>query len=421
MRLTPIGVIICVISINEIAGVYDSSRNLKVVAEWDSLDYVFPQPHLRQQAIQNGQFVRNNGVPIDVDVDYQENLPSRIFVTIPRFTTGIPVTLGYVAGPGNLIQPYPSYSWHESHGRDCDGITSVFRIAIDKCRRLWVLDTGRIGAQQYCQPQILVFNLNTDTLIHRYRFPQDQYKPGVSLFITPVLDVQDPPPGGECLNTKAYIADVTGFGLIVYDARANRSWRVQNKLFYPTPCFGTHTVAGESFDLMDGLFGLALTPVYTRGYRHLYFHALASNTENSVRLDVLNNATAWQNNVESSPREFREIGQREVQATAEAMDSNGNLFFGLERPSAIACWDSEKPYTRENMKIAVQNDNTLQFVSGLKVIVNRKGKEELWAMSCRFQKIMTGSINPQEINFRIQALQVDELLGGRKCTPSRPY
>lgn len=148
MRLTLIGVIICVISINGIA-----SHELKVVAEWGSLDFVFPQPHLRQLAIQNGQFVRNNGVPIgmyfkysslkstsfishvagyfsDVDVDYQDNLPSRIFVTVPRFTTGIPVTLGYVAGPGNLIQPYPSYAWHESHGRDCDGITSVFRIAV---------------------------------------------------------------------------------------------------------------------------------------------------------------------------------------------------------------------------------------------------------------------------------------------------
>lgn len=117
----------------------------------------------------------------------------------------------------------------------------------------------------------------------------------------------------------------------------------------------------------------------------MYFHALASNTENSVRLDVLNNATAWDSNVEGSQREFQEIGQRQVQATAQAMDSNGNLFFGLETPSAIACWDSEKQYTRENINIAVQNENTLQFVSGLKVIVNRKGKEELWALSCRFQ------------------------------------
>lgn len=104
-----------------------------------------------------------------------------------------------------------------------------------------------------------------------------------------------------------------------------------------------------------------------------------------MSLDVLNNATIWDSNVESSPREFHEIGQRQVQATAQAMDSNGNLFFGLEDPIAIGCWDSERPYTRENMKIVAQNDNTLQFVSGLKVIVNRKGKEELWATSCRFQ------------------------------------
>lgn len=96
MQMTLIGLIICMININGIAGHYESTRNLKVVAEWGSLDYVFPQPHLRQLAIQNGKFIRNNGVPIDVDVDYQEDLPSRIFVTVPRFTTGIPVTLGYV-------------------------------------------------------------------------------------------------------------------------------------------------------------------------------------------------------------------------------------------------------------------------------------------------------------------------------------
>lgn len=93
-----------------------------------------------------------------------------------------------------------------------------------------------------------------------------------------------------------------------------------------------------------------------------------------MRLDVLNNATSWESNVESSPREFREIGQRQGQATAQAMDSNGNLFFGLENPIGIACWDSEKSYTRENMRVVAQNDNTLQFVSGLKVIVNRKGE-----------------------------------------------
>lgn len=125
--------IVCFVlaSIDPSVGQIGGLRDLKVVSEWGSLDYVFPRSDIRETAIRNRQFVQGNGVPIDVDVDYQVNAPSRIFVTIPRFTTGIPVTLGYVAsGPGNLIQPYPDYTWHSSHGRDCDGITSVFRIAV---------------------------------------------------------------------------------------------------------------------------------------------------------------------------------------------------------------------------------------------------------------------------------------------------
>lgn len=34
------------------------------------------------------------------------------------------------------------------------------------------------------------------------------------------------------------------------------------------------------------------------------------------------------------------------------------------------------------------------------------------------QKIMTGTINPQEINFRIQAINVEELLNGNRCVSS---
>ena len=111
---------------------------------------------------------------------------TRIFVTIPRFKVGVPVTLGTIAPiAGALIQPYPDYSWHSSHGANCDGITSVLRIAIDECRRLWVLDTGKIGEIQHCPPQMLIFDLNSNQLIKRYKFPQSQYKTA-SLFITPV-------------------------------------------------------------------------------------------------------------------------------------------------------------------------------------------------------------------------------------------
>lgn len=97
------------------------------------------------------------------------------------------MTLGYVRSPRTdlLIQPYPDYSWHSSNGANCDGITSVVRVAIDACRQLWVLDTGAIADQIKCPPQLLVFNLANDKLVRRYKFPKSQYV-ATSLFINPV-------------------------------------------------------------------------------------------------------------------------------------------------------------------------------------------------------------------------------------------
>lgn len=59
-----------------------------------------------------------------------------------------------------------------------------------------------------------------------------------------------------------YIADVTGFGIIVYDFKANRSWRVESQSDHlkAIPQNSRFTIAGESFDLMDGLFGMAVSP-----------------------------------------------------------------------------------------------------------------------------------------------------------------
>lgn len=59
---------------------------------------------------------------------------SRLFVTVPRFQEGIPITLGVVstsfATNESVIHAYPNYAWQESHGANCDGITSVFRVAV---------------------------------------------------------------------------------------------------------------------------------------------------------------------------------------------------------------------------------------------------------------------------------------------------
>lgn len=106
---------------------------------------------------------------------------------MPRsFSGGVPITLGYIEPQDDcLIRPYPDYSWHSSNGENCTGLTSVFRVAIDDCNQMWVLDAGVVNDTRKCPPQLVVFNLRNDRLVHRYIFPETQYDE-LSLFITPV-------------------------------------------------------------------------------------------------------------------------------------------------------------------------------------------------------------------------------------------
>lgn len=156
-----------------------------------------------------------------------------------------------------------------------------------------MLDTGRIGERLYCPPQLLIFNLKNDKLVHRYKIPFTVLQ-DTSILVTPVVNVLDPPPG-KCRDTQVYIADVTTFHMIVYDMRTRRSWRTANKLFYPHPTHGTFNLLGETFDLMDGLVGMAISPKNTIGGQQMFFHPMASTSEMTVPLWVLTNRTAWEN------------------------------------------------------------------------------------------------------------------------------
>lgn len=44
--------------------------DLTKIREWKQLDFNFPNPRARSEAVQRGYFVAQNNFPIDVDVDY---------------------------------------------------------------------------------------------------------------------------------------------------------------------------------------------------------------------------------------------------------------------------------------------------------------------------------------------------------------
>lgn len=108
-------------------------------------------------------------------------------------------------------------------------------------------------------------------------------------------------------------------------------------------------------------------------------------------------------------------GERPNQAVAQAMDRNGIMYFGLMEPPSIWCWNSATEYNQRNFYQVAVDAETLQFASGVKIINNLKGEQELWVLTSSFQRVMTGSLSSNRINFRIHAEKIAVILANSPC------
>lgn len=117
------------------------------------------------------------------------------------------------------------------------------------------------------------------------------------------------------------------------------------------------------------------------------------------------------------PLVYESIYKRSSQAGVQATSRRGVLFFQLVQQTAIACWNIEKPFTPENVVTIAQDEEKLQYVSGIKVIVNKYGIEELWFNTNRLQKTINMTLKPNETNFRVIRGSVDDIIRGTNCEP----
>lgn len=154
------------------AEIHATGPPLENLRQWNLLTYNFPfNPHNNQQ---KNYYVPENVVATGLAIDND-----RIFIATPRLFTGVPATLSVIprkdhsASP--VLQAYPDWTFHEA-GRgayNCSdlGLVSVYRIQIDSCNRLWVLDSGVSRSLEdfevTCAPKILVIDLNSDQVVRR--------------------------------------------------------------------------------------------------------------------------------------------------------------------------------------------------------------------------------------------------------------
>lgn len=92
------------------------------------------------------------------------------------------------------------------------------------------------------------------------------------------------------------------------------------------------------------------------------------------------------------------------------------MYFGLMNDVTVDCWNTNDKYGRSYFAPIAVDKEKFQFASGIKVIHDKfQQKEQLWVLTSRFQKVATGSINSNEINFRILIGPTEGLIWGTKC------
>ncbi|XP_067636111.1 protein yellow [Eurosta solidaginis] len=375
---------------------------------WTELDFAFPNNALKQQALASGDYIPQNGLPVGV-----EHWGNRLFVTVPRWRDGIPATLTYInmdhslTGSPELI-PYPD--WRFNTAGDCaNSITTAYRIRADECGRLWVLDTGTVGigntTQNPCPYAVNVFDLQTNTRIRRYVLrPEDT---NANTFIAnTAVDI-----GKNCDDAYAYFSDELGYGLIVYSWEQNKSWRFSaHSYFFPDPLRGDFNIAGLNFQWgEEGIFGLALSPIRSDGYRTLFFSPLASHRQFAVSTRILRDETR----VEDSFHDFVVLDERGPNAhtTSHVMSDDGIELFNLIDQNAVGCWHSSMPYTPQFHGIVDRDDVGLVFPADVKIDENKN----VWVLSDRMPVFLLSDLDYNDVNFRIYTAPLSSLIENTVC------
>ncbi|XP_058062875.1 protein yellow isoform X1 [Anopheles bellator] len=396
---------------------------LKEKFKWREVEFEWPSEQAKQNDLDSGKYIVHNNLPLGL-----ERWRDKLFVTVPRWKSGVAASLTYVNVSDEQspkLRPYPSWEENElptahAHSESNDeskflknnaSIISTFRVRADECDRLWVMDTGLANilgdAVQYAPPSLVLFDLYTDKLIRRHYFNSSLLKED-SFFANVIVDTER----GDCDNAFAYIPDLGSYAVIVYSFDEDRSWRVKHNFFHFDPLAGDYNIGGVNFQWTDGVFGMAVGKRLQDGSRPVYFHAFSSTKEFMVSNTILKNASYSQ-----SPQayyDYKLLGDRgpNSQSSAEFYDSTtGVIFYTQVNKDGVGCWNTAMPLNADTQGLVDSDSDALVFPNDLKV----DSEGNLWVLSDRLPMFIFTELDAEQYNYRILIGDTREMIKGTPC------
>ncbi|XP_071634769.1 major royal jelly protein 3-like [Temnothorax longispinosus] len=365
---------------------------VKYIYEWKYAAYAWQSQEQMEVAVASGNY--NPKKCLLYDASKADD--GRVFITIPReMGPGSPATLATVTDVmgtgGPLLSPYPNWSWHTSRCM-CDGIVNVHRTHI-RCNHLFVLDNGKIGLDQICDPKLLIFNLEDDTLIKTIHIPIElaTNQTGFGLLVTPLVYVP-----GNCSRFLdemiVFIADMQGSGLVVYDASTKRMCRVESDYMKPTSTFVS--VANENFTYVGGIFSMTII------YDDLYYAAVSGKEIYKIKMKTLLECP----NKEQANKQSKVVIK--LSSLSGQIASTGHAILYSDSLTMSILGTNVCTKSNKNTVVLAQDFEKLQTVCSLKVSYFFN---EVTGLSNRFQRQVLGTMDIYEINFRYFTMNLSEV------------
>ncbi|KAK9891523.1 hypothetical protein WA026_014760 [Henosepilachna vigintioctopunctata] len=326
------------------------NRDFQLLHQWQFLNYTWPNYFTYKHALENRHYIPENNAPTGMKI-----YGDRIFLSLPKFRPGIPVTLAYISlsngtlKTNELLTPYPN--WISNYNTEkCKGFQSVQSMEIDKQGQMWIIDGVRINKETNCPAKLTIIDLKKNgMIIHEYIFPNEIALTHGGFVNDIVLDDSD---GGF-----AYITDASSIdpGLIVYSLKKNYAWKLRDPSMFGEPEAVGFVVNGIKSNNLSPINGIALSPEGSCSEKTLFYCAQSSLKFYSINTKILKNESLcqtdqWRNNVTL-------VGKKQAQSGGLMMDNKGNLFYTLLPLYGIGEWNINKPIS--SSKVIYRNETMM--------------------------------------------------------------
>lgn len=280
------------------------------------------------EALASGQYKVSNCAITGIKV-----FESDIFLTVPRWRTGVPATLNKLTADGTL-QPFPS--WAMNRVDDCEAIQYVQSMEVDPVRKeMWVVDVGRkyfadpAGPDNTCPPKVVILSMPEGSVIDKFTLPDSAASYNNSFLNDIALNAA---------LQVGYISNVGDAAITVFDRKTRQAWRFADASMRKDEsyditidgiAYGNNASTGNNYG--GNVDGIALTPDGTR----ILYCPLQGVKLWSIDAQLLGTYGASESTLAAT---ITFLGNKPDISDGLAFDCEGTLWFGGLQTNSLYRW-----------------------------------------------------------------------------------